>query len=167
MAIPTGPMSGFTTGQILGEVLQDRKSKDKKARRRQNIALGVTALLGAGDATLRANNQQVVDKLDKSKVTDIAKSSKMYDDALKLQTVQESIDSYGGGLNGALVHYDAEAELAFDVKHRPLLEEFEKTSTGRAKKDEWKHLDFIAQSKWTTDYLDLPPENFKLVPWIL
>ena len=36
-----------------------------------------------------------------------------------------------------------------------------------AKKDEWKHLDFIAQSKWTTDYLDLPPENFKLVPWIL
>ena len=35
------------------------------------------------------------------------------------------------------------------------------------KKDEWKHLDFIAQSKWTTDYLNLPPENFKLVPWIL
>ena len=35
------------------------------------------------------------------------------------------------------------------------------------KKDEWKHLDFIAQSKWTTDYLNLPPENFKLVPWML
>ena len=138
MAIPTGPMSGFTTGQILGEVLQDRNAKDKKARRRQNIALGVTTLLGAGDATLRANNQKVVDKLDQSKVTDIAKSSKMYDDALKLQTVQESIDSYGGGLDGALVHYDAEAELAFNVKHRPLLEEFEKTSTGRTKKDEWK-----------------------------
>ena len=28
-------------------------------------------------------------------------------------------------------------------------------------------LDFIAQSKWTTDYLNLPPENFKLVPWML
>jgi hypothetical protein len=138
MAIPKGPMSGFTTGQILGEVLQDRNAKDKKARRRQNIALGVTALLGAGDATLKANNQKVVDKLDQSKVTDIAKSSKMYDDALKLQTVQESIDSYGGGLTGALVHYAPQAELAFNERHKPLLEEFEKTATGRAKKQEWK-----------------------------
>ena len=138
MAIPTGPLSGFTTGQILGEVLQDRQSKDKKAKRRQNIALGVTTLLGLGDATLQAKHNKIIDTLDKSKVTDIAKSSKMYDDALELQTVQESIDSYGGGLDGALVHYDSEAELAFNVKHRPLLEEFEKTSAGRAKKDEWK-----------------------------
>ena len=33
------------------------------------------------------------------------------------------------------------------------------------KKSEWAHLDFIAQSKWTTQVLNLPPENFKLVPW--
>ena len=81
MAIPTGPLSGFTTGQILGEVLQDRQSKDKKAKRRQNIALGVTTLLGLGDATLQAKHNKIIDTLDKSKVTDIAKSSKMYDDA--------------------------------------------------------------------------------------
>jgi len=33
------------------------------------------------------------------------------------------------------------------------------------RKSEWNGLDFIAQSKWTTEVLDLPPENFKLVPW--
>ena len=33
------------------------------------------------------------------------------------------------------------------------------------KKSEWSHLDFIAQSKWTTQVLNLPPENFKLIPW--
>tara|TARA_Y100001937_G_scaffold63442_1_gene86987 strand:- start:1575 stop:2207 length:633 start_codon:yes stop_codon:yes gene_type:complete len=33
------------------------------------------------------------------------------------------------------------------------------------RKSEWCELDFIAQSKWTTEVLDLPPENFKLVPW--
>ena len=33
------------------------------------------------------------------------------------------------------------------------------------RKNEWIGLDFIAQSKWTTETLNLPPENFKLVPW--
>ncbi len=33
------------------------------------------------------------------------------------------------------------------------------------RKSEWNGLDFIAQSKWTTQLLDLPPENFKLIPW--
>tara|TARA_R100000734_G_C3283753_1_gene76860 strand:+ start:134 stop:769 length:636 start_codon:yes stop_codon:yes gene_type:complete len=33
------------------------------------------------------------------------------------------------------------------------------------RKKEWSGLDFIAQSKWTTETLNLPPENFKLVPW--
>jgi uncharacterized protein with HEPN domain len=33
------------------------------------------------------------------------------------------------------------------------------------RKSEWNGLDFIAQSKWTTKVLNLPPENFKLVPW--
>jgi len=33
------------------------------------------------------------------------------------------------------------------------------------RKSEWNGLDFIAQSKWTTEVLNLPPENFKLVPW--
>mgnify|MGYP003624450733 CR=1 FL=1 len=34
-----------------------------------------------------------------------------------------------------------------------------------AKKDEWAHLDFVGQSDWTTKYLGLPEERFKLVPW--
>ena len=34
-----------------------------------------------------------------------------------------------------------------------------------AKKDEWAHLDFVGQSEWTTKYLGLPKERFKLVPW--
>lgn len=33
------------------------------------------------------------------------------------------------------------------------------------RKSEWIGLDFIAQSKWTTEVLNLPPENFKLIPW--
>ena len=34
-----------------------------------------------------------------------------------------------------------------------------------AKKSEWAHLDFVGQSEWTTKYLNLPKERFKLVPW--
>lgn len=34
-----------------------------------------------------------------------------------------------------------------------------------AKKSEWVHLDFVGQSEWTTKYLGLPKERFKLVPW--
>lgn len=34
-----------------------------------------------------------------------------------------------------------------------------------AKKDEWAHLDFVGQSEWTTKYLGIPKERFKLVPW--
>jgi len=34
-----------------------------------------------------------------------------------------------------------------------------------SKKDEWSHLDFVGQSKWTTEQLDLPEEQFKLVTW--
>ena len=34
-----------------------------------------------------------------------------------------------------------------------------------AKKDEWAHLDFVGQSDWTTKYLGIPKERFKLVPW--
>jgi len=34
-----------------------------------------------------------------------------------------------------------------------------------AKKSEWAHLDFVGQSEWTTKYLGLPKERFKLVPW--
>jgi hypothetical protein len=34
-----------------------------------------------------------------------------------------------------------------------------------AKKAEWAHLDFVGQSEWTTKYLGLPKERFKLVPW--
>lgn len=32
-------------------------------------------------------------------------------------------------------------------------------------KDDWIHLDFVGQSKWTTEQLKLPKEKFKLVTW--
>tara|TARA_B100002019_G_C21269695_1_gene601459 strand:- start:1541 stop:2176 length:636 start_codon:yes stop_codon:yes gene_type:complete len=35
------------------------------------------------------------------------------------------------------------------------------------RKDEWAHLDFTGQSEWTTKFLGLPKERFKLVPWKL
>tara|TARA_R110002020_G_scaffold431932_1_gene642008 strand:- start:5523 stop:7190 length:1668 start_codon:yes stop_codon:yes gene_type:complete len=142
MAIPTYPLGGFTTGQLIGELVQDQQGQDSKTKRRRNLAMGVGLLIGGGDATLKADNNQVIDKLNKSQVTDIAKSSKMYDDALKLQTVQESIDSYGGGLNGALVHYDPQAELAFNVKHKNQLKYFDDssaTSSAIQVKQDWKN----------------------------
>jgi hypothetical protein len=33
------------------------------------------------------------------------------------------------------------------------------------RKDEWQHLDFVGQSAWTTKFLNLPEERFKLIPW--
>ena len=32
-------------------------------------------------------------------------------------------------------------------------------------KDKWIELDFVGQSKWTTEHLNLPKERFKLVTW--
>ena len=32
-------------------------------------------------------------------------------------------------------------------------------------KDEWYNLEFFEQSKWRTDYFNLPPEKFKQVIW--
>ena len=40
-----------------------------------------------------------------------------------------------------------------------------RTKNKLARKDEWAHLDFVGQSDWTTKYLGLPEERFKLVPW--
>ena len=42
-------------------------------------------------------------------------------------------------------------------------EDIAKTKLQR--KDEWQHLDFTGQSEWTTNFLGLPKERFKLVPW--
>lgn len=141
MALPTNPMGGFTTGQLLGELIQDQKDQDSKTKRRRNLAMGVSLLLGGGDAMLRNKHQDVINKLDESKVTDIAKNSKMFDDATELQTVQESIDSYGGGLTGALAHYDPKAELAFDATHRNNLKYFtgpNVTESALTEKQKWK-----------------------------
>ena len=33
------------------------------------------------------------------------------------------------------------------------------------RKYEWHQLDFVGQSEWTTKFLGLPKERFKLVPW--
>ncbi len=138
MALPTNPMGGFTTGQLVGELIQDQKGQDSKTKRRRNLAMGVSLLLGGGDAMLRNKHQDVINKLDESKVTDIAKNSKMFDDATELQTVQESIDSYGGGLTGALAHYDANAEIAFNTTHKDLVDKFDKTQSGKEAKQTWK-----------------------------
>ena len=64
-------------------------------------------------------------------------------------------------LDKVLTTKDHIETLVYDIDW----EDFAKKKLNR--KDEWKHLDFIAQSKWTTDFLDLPPESFKLVPWKL
>ena len=37
--------------------------------------------------------------------------------------------------------------------------------TKLSRKDEWQHLDFVGQSAWTTEFLQIPKERFKLVPW--
>ena len=34
-----------------------------------------------------------------------------------------------------------------------------------SKKHEWQDLDFVGQSEWTTNFLGLPKERFKLLPW--
>lgn len=36
-----------------------------------------------------------------------------------------------------------------------------------ARKDEWSHMNFVEQSQWTTEFLGLPEERFKLNPWNL
>ena len=135
------PYSGYRVGELLGLIEADKKIYTKKEQRRRNIALGVTALLGGVDTRARAKQTKVVNTLNQSKVTDIAKSSKMYDEAEELQAVEESINKYGGGLDGALIHYDPEAELAFNVKHKDNLKYFEgseSTNKGREMKKTWK-----------------------------
>ena len=37
--------------------------------------------------------------------------------------------------------------------------------TKLSRKGEWQHLDFVGQSAWTTNFLNLPEERFKLIPW--
>ncbi len=34
-----------------------------------------------------------------------------------------------------------------------------------AKKDQWHHLDFFAQSRWKCEYFGVPEERFKMVAW--
>ena len=138
---PNKPFSGYNTGQLIGEILSTSDARRNKKKRARNIALGIMTLVGGGDAKLRADNNAALKSFDDSKTAEIAKSSKMYDDAVALQTVQDSIDKYGGGLDGALVHYDPEAELAFNVKHKDILDIYEgaeATEAAVAAKSAWK-----------------------------
>ena len=105
------PYGGYNVGQLLGFIQADKENLTKKEQLKRNFAMGISALLGGVDTRARAKQTNVVNTLNQSKVTDIAKSSKMYDEAEALQTVEESINKYGGGLDGALIHYDPEAEL--------------------------------------------------------
>ena len=151
------PYSGYTVGQLIGLIQADKENLTNEEKRKRNFAFGISALLGGVDTRARAKQTKVVNTLNQSQTTDIAKSSKMYDDAEALQTVEESINKYGGGLNGALIHYDPEAELAFNVKHKDNLKYFEgseSTNKGREMKKTWKD-SFIKENLYaqhTTKY---------------
>ena len=72
-----------------------------------------------------------------------------------------------------LFHYEWDSHNLEEVEKRKvfienLLETVDWNNFAKekiAKKDEWAHLDFVGQSEWTTKYLGLPKERFKLVPW--
>ena len=145
-------LMGRTTGQLLAEFQASKNDSNKKERRRQNIAMGLSVLIGGADATLQNRSNNTLKKLDESKVTDIAKSSKQYDDALKLQNVQDSINQYGGGIGGAQIHYNAIAEDAFNVQHENLNYLFEgegETQANRDMKKKWKN-SFIEDNLYKT-----------------
>lgn len=137
---------GQTTGQLIGSILSNKDEKNKEERERANIAALVSMGIGLTDASLTNTADRTIEKLNKSKVTDIAKSSKQYDDAVKLQTVQDSIDQSGGGLNGAKVHFGINAETAFNAKHENVLHLFEGPGLTQANRD--------MKSKWKNDYIE-------------
>ena len=72
-----------------------------------------------------------------------------------------------------LFHYEWDSHNLEEVEKRKvfienLLETVDWNNFAKekiAKKDEWAHLDFVGQSEWTTKYLGIPKERFKLVPW--
>jgi|TARA_R110000824_G_scaffold93573_1_gene226260 hypothetical protein len=145
-------LMGRTTGQLLAEFQASKNDSNKKERRRQNIAMGLSVLIGGADATLQNRSNNTLKKLDESKVTDIAKSSKQYDDALKLQNVQDAIDQYGGGIGGAQIHYNAIAEDAFNAQHENVKHLFEGASETQANRDmkkKWKN-SFIEDNLYKT-----------------
>lgn len=137
---------GQTTGQLIGSILSDKDERSKKERKRANIAAIVSMGIGLTDANLTNKANSTIERLNKSKVTDIAKSSKQYDDAVKLQTVQDSIDQSGGGLNGAKVHFGINAETAFNAKHENVLHLFEGAGLTQANRD--------MKYKWKNDYIE-------------
>ena len=145
-------LMGRTTGQLLAEFQAAKNDSNKKERQRQNIAMGLSVLIGGVDATLQNRSNNTLKKLDESKVTDIAKSSKQYDDALKLQNVQDAIDQYGGGIGGAQIHYNAIAEDAFNAQHENVKHLFEGASETQANRDmkkKWKN-SFIEDNLYKT-----------------
>lgn len=74
-----------------------------------------------------------------------------------------------------LFHYewdDTQLETVLDKKEiiELIIENNDWEDVAKTKllrKDEWAHLDFTGQSEWTTKFLGLPKERFKLVPWKL
>ena len=78
------PYSGYNVGQLLGLIQADKEGLTNEEKRKRNLAMGISALLGGVDTRARAKQTKVVNTLNQSKTTDIAKSSKMYDDAILL-----------------------------------------------------------------------------------
>ena len=128
-------LGGYNIGQIIGESLTNRDNINKKYRKRQNIAALAGLIFGTGGQIMQQKNRKVVEDLDQSNVINIAKSSKMYDDAVKLQATQESIDTYGGGFEGARIHYEPQAELAFNGAHSNLANYYNNDNLTQSLKD--------------------------------
>ena len=72
-----------------------------------------------------------------------------------------------------LFHYEWDSNNVDEVEEKKLIIEELLHNTDwnnfanekQAKKDEWAHLEFVGQSDWTTKYLGIPKERFKLVTW--
>lgn len=79
------------------------------------------------------------------------------------------------GLVMELFHYEWDSHIYEEVietkdKIEKIITETDWDDFAKEKikrKSEWMHLNFVEQSKWTTEVLNLPPENFKMVPWLI
>ena len=79
------------------------------------------------------------------------------------------------GLVMELFHYEWDSHIYEEVietkdKIEKIITETDWDDFAKQKikrKSEWMHLNFVEQSKWTTEVLNLPPENFKMVPWLI
>jgi hypothetical protein len=64
--------------------------------------------------------------------------------------------------------FDYDEITAVKLEIEPVLAAIDWRDAGQqilAKKAQWHHLDFFAQSRWKCDYFGVPEERFKMVAW--